>query len=169
MKKVTLVIDENTMADLGLTNSSDDAAVGVAIKNALNKAKKVDDLQNKLDVATQAKSKAESDLVNYKQEQTTLKVKAMLTNALDAKKLTKEVADQFETDYAGNPEGLEKVLNAMKPYTPIANQVKPEGEPKNKLELVKEYDEKFLSGELEELKNSNPEHYNALKEAKFPK
>jgi hypothetical protein len=34
---------------------------------------------------------------------------------------------------------------------------------------VKEYDEKFMSGELEEIANTNPEHFKALRAAKFGK
>ncbi|RYZ21736.1 MAG: hypothetical protein EOP49_46875 [Sphingobacteriales bacterium] len=89
--------------------------------------------------------------------------------ALDAKKITKEDGDQLVADYAENPDGLEKVLNMFKPYTPITPGLKTgDGTPKNKAELIKEYDELFASENgIADLQNSNPEHLKALKAAKF--
>jgi len=169
MKKITLVIDENLYNALGLTNGSDEAAIATAIKNMAGKAQKVDELTETVNTLTAAKTAAETNLATFQKNAKTEKVKTILANALKENKLTKEASDALEADYAENPEGLEKVVNTLKAYTPITPGLTPPAEPKNKAELVKEYDEAFENGTLSDIQNSNPDHFAALKEAKFGK
>ena len=167
MKKISLGIDDSLMSDLGLNNSSDDAAIAGAIKAAIAKGKKADELQNKLENARKEKDQVANEFAEYKKKETGDKVKNMLKVAVDEKMLTQEAANELETSHAENPEGLTKILNSLKPYTPVATQVK-EGQPKNQAELAAEYDKLHESDGLAAIKNSNPARYEELMDAKFP-
>ncbi|MBS1740723.1 MAG: hypothetical protein JST88_09300 [Bacteroidetes bacterium] len=171
MKKITLAIDENLLQSLGIANAAaEDTAIAQAIKGAILKAQKADELQNKLDAATIALNQAKQDLDGLKNKVAQDKVEAIISKALEDKKLTAEAANQLKSDYAQNPEGLAKIVNSLSGYTPITTTLTPGADvAANKAALIKEYDEKFMSGELEEIQNANPEHFKALREAKFGK
>lgn len=169
MKKVTLVIDENLYNSLGLTNAADEAAVATAIKSLATKAGKADELQNKLASAETAKATAENALADYQKQVKQEKVKTLLANALSENKITKEASDAFESDYSGNPEGLEKVLNSLKAYVPMTNQLA-----KGDQELPEKFKGKtlhdlFNSGDLEEVRANHLEHYKTLYKEQFKK
>lgn len=172
MKKITLAIDESLLQTMGINAAAaDDAAIAQAVKGAILKAQRADELQNKLDAANIALNQAKQDLDSFKSASVNEKMNAIEKKALD-KNISVQVVNQLKTDYAGNPEGFEKIVDAMSGYQPITTTLTPgtaATDAANKAALVKEYDEKFMSGELEEVANTNPEHFKALREAKFGK
>lgn len=124
-----------------------------AIANLIAKADKVDELTNQIKAMTTA-AMAE-------------KVNTVLEKGLSEKKITVEMKAQLAVDYAGNPEGLSKLISGMPSYVPLSAQLK-DGTSKRTEELMaKEWDELDKSGHLEELKNLNIEGFKAKYKEKF--
>lgn len=147
-------IKKGVLIALNLADNTEDATVIAAVSNLVAKAAKVDtlttekaDLQKKYD-----------DLVA---SSTTKKVTDLLEKALTEKRLTKELSDTLSEDYKTNPEGLEKLLGGMKPYTSLADRTKEEETP-SKFE-GKTYMDLFDSDELDECKKQFPDLFAKLK------
>lgn len=175
MRKLTLMISADLMAQLGITdtaNSLTDEAVVMAIKKTAENAAKVPALQSALDTmkteATTLKqdaANAKAELESFKTEQENAKVTEMLNQAVTDKKVTNELKETLAADYAGKPEALKKVLDGLKAYIPITDQLgKDNGELPEELQN-KTYMELWSENKLELVKEKYPSVYNKLKEA----
>ncbi|MFN4249275.1 MAG: phage protease [Flavipsychrobacter sp.] len=169
MKKVTLVLNEALYNSLGLQNGASDEAIAEAVHNGLQKAAKVDALEDSNKLLKQEKETLQNKLDALEASATTEKVDSMLNTAVDEGKLTNEAKEAYKEQFAKNPEGLAKVLNALKPYNPVSDKLKDKGdEPTNKA-LIEEYDKAFEDGTLNEIKNTDMDKYKAMYKAKFKK
>ncbi|MDR2557034.1 MAG: phage protease [Bacteroidales bacterium] len=151
MKKFELNAEQLQLLDLS-DNATDDQ-ITVALKNLADKAKRAD-----------AAEKALNDL---KAGMTQKQVKAILEKGMSEHKLTKELADSLEKDYAGNPDGLQKLVDAMQPQKFVTKQTNS----KVPTDLPEKYKGKsfndlYVSGDLEHLKADYPDYYEILKSKK---
>ena len=81
-------------------------------------------------------------------------------------KFTKEFGDQLNADYAENPEGLEKLINAMKPYVPVTDRLK-DDENGDKRFTGKTWSELDKAGLLPELKATDLELFKTMYKEEF--
>lgn len=86
----------------------------------------------------------------------------MVQDAIDAKKITAEQKDVFTKLAMQDLESTKSVLDGMTGVEPIAKQLG-----KSQDEDNRAWDELFKSGELEKVKNNNPERYAKLYKEKF--
>lgn len=171
------MISADLMAQLGITdtaNSLTDEAVVMAIKKTAENAAKLPALQSAIDTlkteATTLKqdaANAKAELESFKTEQENAKVTEMLNQAVADKKVTNELKETLAADYAGKPEALKKVLDGLKAYVPITEQLD-----KEKVDLPAELQNKtymdlFNENKLEYVKEKHPAVFNQLKEAHY--
>jgi hypothetical protein len=112
------------------------------------------DKASKLDTAVK-------ELADLKAAQTTEKVAGILEKGKADKKLTVELADKLATDYAGNPQGLQALVDSMPSQTMVTQSLN-DGKVPEKY-AGKTYQDLYLSGELGEVKKSFPDFYSELK------
>lgn len=151
MKKIEFTTEQLQL--LNLSDNANDEQIGVALKNLADKAKRVDAV--------------EKELQDLKTETTKTKVKEILEKGMSEHKLTKELADNLEKDYAGNSDALKKLVDSMTPQTRITNS-KDEKTPTDLPEKFrgKSFNDLYVSGQLEELKADYPDYYETLKNKK---
>lgn len=153
---------------LNLKAEATQAEVDTTIADLIAKAQKVDTLQQQLNDANTEKTKAVNDLAALKKTTTENEVKALVDTALDAKKITKQLADTLAADYKENPTGLKALLDAMPAYTPIAQQL--QGAEKEVQDLVaKGWDKLDKENQLENLKAKSLDEFKKLYKEKFGK
>jgi hypothetical protein len=137
-----------TPAQLLAMNLSADATevvVAKAFNDLVAKAAKSEGLQTQLD--------------NLSASVVTDKVTVILSDALAAKKITKEISDNLKADYKSNPEGLKKLVDAMPAYVPLSKKI----EDQTASDEVKKlsWDELSDKGMLADLK---ADHFDLFKE-----
>jgi hypothetical protein len=164
MKQFTL-----TAAQLGMLNLADNAdanVVAVALKDLADKAAKVPALEADLLTATTAKDKAVQDLADLQKATVCDKVKAICEKGLADKKLTKELSDSLAADYATNPDGLQKIVDAMPAYQSVTAAI---GDAQKKVQNLadKSWEELDKSGKLEEFKAADLNAFKAKYQEKF--
>lgn len=108
MNKLQLEITPQLLTGWGLPTDATADAVASAVNSAFAKAAKYDEVLNERDIA-------KAELNKLKGSATTDKVKQLLEDAQapGKVKITNAQRTVFETDYATNPEGLEKLLAVM--------------------------------------------------------
>jgi hypothetical protein len=155
MKKIEITAAHLTA--LNLKAEATDADFATALNDLVAKAAKVDSLQTELATAKKTLGDLNASVV-------TDKVKGLLAPALAAGKITKELSDKLEKDYATNPDGLSAVLSALPAFTPVTETFKvAEVNVKRVADLVaKGYDALMESGEIVELKAKSPDAYKQL-------
>lgn len=89
------------------------------------------------------------------------KVEAILAKGLSEHRMTQQLADQLKVDYALNPDGLQTLVDAMPQQATLVSQLDPEVPEKYQ---GKTFEDLYMSGELEEVKEKYPELYNKLKQ-----
>jgi ATP-dependent Clp endopeptidase proteolytic subunit ClpP len=145
---------------LKLGDNYDAAAFNAAIANVVAKANGFDQMKTEKDTAVQ-------QLNDHKIADAKLKVTAMLTDAKAKKGLSAETVAQFEADYAGKPEDLQKVLNGLPDHKTIVSQLK-EGKEETDEDLASEWDKLDKSkGGTAKLKAENIDRYKLLFKAKY--
>lgn len=167
MKKLQLMITPELMAQLGLTDASDDAAVVMAIKKTAEQAAKVPQLQSSIDLLKTENSTLKEDKEKAEAAVVEKDVDTQLENALKEGRTTVELNATLKNDYKANPTGLKTVLAALKQYQPITDKIE-NGDKKAKYD-GKTYDELHNSGELEDVRANYPETYKAVFKEKFGK
>ena len=156
MKQFTL-----TAAQLGMLNLADTAdanAVAAAIKDLADKAAKVPVLEAEVIAANAAKQKAVNDLADAQKAATADKVKAILDKGLADKKLTVALSDSLAADYATNPDGLQKIVDALPAYQSVTKAIEDAQKKAGNL-ADKTWNELDKSGKLEEYKASDLEGF----------
>ncbi len=169
MKKVTLVINAELMAVMGLTDSADEAAFGTAIKQLAEKAQKVDTVQAKLDTANKRVTDLETEIEAVKATGTKAEITALMDVAVNEGKMDVPMRAQLEKDYANNPDGLKKLVATMKPYQSVTGQIEnlqaKAGDAK-RFE-GKSWDELMTGNLLDEMRAHHPELYKAVYKKEF--
>jgi len=146
-----LVLTSEQLALLNLKDDSTENTVVIALKDLADKAKRTET--------------AEKELADLKAATTASEVKNILQGGLDAHKLSKELADKLEKDYAGNPAGLKALVDAMTGQTRVT------GETAGGAGIPEKYSGKsfkdlYVSGELADVKKNYPDLYEQLKNNK---
>lgn len=150
MSKIEFTVEQLLLLDL-----KDDATpiqVSVALKELADKAKRAD--------------AAEKELKDLKDAVENDKVKAILAQGLTDRKLTKEISDKLEKQYAGKPAELKDLVDAMPAQqlvTATPGELSANFPEKYK---GKSYHDLYVSGELEALKADYPDYYETLKNKK---
>lgn len=175
MKKVTLVITPELHAQLGLTDSADEAAVGAAIKALCNKAAKVTALQAKADKAdelTAENVELKNKVQTIEAKAADAKLEAMLDTAVKEGRITNAVKVQFAIDYKGKTDSLKVILDAMPKQKLITERLEEaaKGTEEGRKEFeAKSWDEMDKAGTLLECRQKYPDVFSAKYEAKFKK
>ena len=78
---------------------------------------------------------------------------------MQAGKVTQEAANSLAVDYAGNYEGLKKIVDLLPAYTPITAGLSAEGKEGVKALLAQSGRELFLSGGFDRLKQLDPKAF----------
>jgi len=153
----TIQLTAALLAVFNLKAEATEQEFTTALNDLVAKAAKADGLQTELTAAKKNLSDLQASVV-------TTKVKGLLESALAAKKITKELSDKLEKDYATNPDGLSAVLAAMPAFSPVTEKFTvAEGNVKRVADLVaKGYDALMESGEIVELKAKSPDAYKQL-------
>lgn len=148
------------LAAMTLAPEADAVAVEAKINDLVARAAKADQYKAE-------KEAAEQKVADMLKQANTEKVEALVNAAITEKKISAALAAQFKEDYAENPDGLKKVLDAMEPYKPVTSQLQTTGE-KTEAELAEEWNKlDKQKGQLEKLKAENIEQYKLLFKARF--
>lgn len=144
---------------LGLQANADAAAIAAAIKTMAQKAAQYDQVKGQLDAANTAKAAAEQKYNDLVASTTTDKVKTILDAGVADKKMTVEMRSILEKQYAGKPDELKSLVDAMKPYESVAAQLQTgevsADDPVVKGLMAKSGEDLWRSGELDKLKKLN--------------
>lgn len=164
MKQVFLTPEQITKLNLKAEPTQQD--VESAIVNLVAEAAKVPDLTSRLQNAESAKKKAEDDLAALKASTMEKEVKDLVAGAITGKKITKEVGDKLEKQFAGKPADLKDLIDTMPVYSSITEAINSKNNTNELQALVaKDYDALDKEGKLERLKElSGTEFQNKYKE-----
>ncbi len=169
MKKITLGITPELIAQLGLAGDPDELAVGNAIGQLAAKAKKYDQAAADLNASQTQLTALETQLADLK----AAGVKAVVTGLLDAaltdKKINVALQAQFAKDYATNPDGLKVVLASLSPYKSVTDAIAAKESQLADLKLFegKSWDDLMKADLLPTVKADHPELYKALYKKEF--
>lgn len=162
MRQIQLPITASLMATLGIAENADANAVERAITALDNKAKNAE--REKAELATKL-SDAESKVTELQNAATKDKVNSLLEKALAEKKITNELKATFAEQYATNPAGLEKILNAMPAYQPITSSLNTASS--GDKYAGKSWDELNKANLLNSMKQEQPEAFKELYKSTF--
>lgn len=148
MKQFTL--SANLMATLGLTADSDQSAAEAVIATMAAKAAKVETLNAELTTAKETIQSFEANAVNAKAEK-------LVDDAITARKIVAGDREKFLRLAKADFEGTESLVNDLKPYMSIADQITSGDSNAAELaELVKMSGRDLhLNGKFERLKQLN--------------
>lgn len=127
-----------------------------AINALVETAAKVSQLEAALYESEAAKAALEQEYNAYKMQQQNAQVEALLSDALSCGKITKESANIFKAQYAGNPDGLKAVLDTLPVYQPIVDTLNANTSEEVKRLLAKSWDELFMTNGFDRLKELDP-------------
>lgn len=156
MHKITLAITPALMALLSLSDKSTETDLSKAIENLADQAKKVPALELEKAQAITAKDTAEKTLKDLKDASAVKEIKDLADQGIKDKKLSVALAAKLEKDYAGNPDGFKAVLADMLPQLSLVDKIN-EGKESVKSLADKSYKELDKSGQLQNLKDNDPE------------
>lgn len=148
---------------LAALNLSDDAAENEAIQaiqNLIDKADKADEYKDLVD-------KKEKEIKDLKEESTKKEVKAIIEKGQTDKKLTNVLAEKLEKDYAGNPNGLQDLVDTLPAQVSITEEIKT-GDKELKEFEGKSWDDLYSSDKLETVRTKFPDLYAKLRKEKYP-
>ncbi|MBT1702950.1 phage protease [Chryseosolibacter indicus] len=134
------------LSAMNLRAEANETEVATAFNDLVAKAAKADGLQKQLN--------------DLHAQVSTDKVKGILSAALAANKITKELSDKLEIDYKNNPDGLKNLVDAMPAYKPVVDSLKDsaDGKAKRIADLsAKSFDDLMSTGESAELQKLAPE------------
>lgn len=137
------------LAVLTLAADADATAFDVALNALVARAAKADELQTQLAAKT-------NELADFKKAANAEKIEAVLTAAVAAGKITKELSHMYKVDYADNAPGLMALLDKTPVYKSITAQIDEQADAVKAL-AAKSYDDLDKSGELPKLKAVAPD------------
>jgi len=150
MDKIQLTVEQLALLDLK------DDATGAQVSNKL---------KDLVDKATRTE-KAEKELADLEAATLASEVKNILKNGMDNHKLSKELSDKLERDYAGNPEGLKALVDAMPAQMRITGSNTGNGTGIPEKYAGKSFNDLYLSGDLADIKKNYHDLYEQLKNNK---
>jgi ATP-dependent Clp endopeptidase proteolytic subunit ClpP len=158
MKQISMAVWASVCANMGITDSVDDAAFGAAVKKLQEKATMYDTVKASLNDKTK-------ELADLQKAAVGSKVTALLDTASAGKKITAELKANLAVDYADNPDGLEKLLKNMPAYHPITDALHTGDVPKEF--EGKNWDELMEAGKIGQIKATMPTFYKQLYKSTF--
>lgn len=152
-----IILSAAHLSLLMLSATASEADVTKALNELSAKAAKVDALEKQLSDLAAASNKKE--------------VEQILTPALNAGKITKELHDKLAVDYAQNPVGLKAIVEAIPAPSPITDLL---GKGKSNVALsdkvkAMSWDELMESGEMANLKANHPDYFKEVYRKEFGK
>lgn len=144
-----------------LSDHTDDSVILNHLSGLLDKARQLPDLQAQ-------KDKAIKDLADFKTELNKDRVKSILDTALTAGKVTAKAAKDLGDKYAGDPDGLKNLVDALPAYKPVTAQIEQEAGMVKEL-ASKSWDDLDKAGKLEDLKAADLDLFKAKFKAQFGK
>lgn len=145
---------------LNLNENSSEEAIATAVQGILDKNK-----QSASDISK--RDNEITELKNQVAEQKKAKIKAMVDKAIEARKISEDMRQEY-TDMAGeNFERTEKVLNSMAGVDPIVAQLGKTTVPDTEKDWT--WDDYHKKGKCENLKATNLPRFKDLYKAKFNK
>lgn len=164
MSKIILTAAMLSLIDL--SDNSNEGEVSKKLQDLADLAAKVPVLEKDLSDKSEALTAKEKELNDLKADTVSKEVKDLVAKGQADKKLTVEVAKKLELAYADNPEGLKDLIDAMPAQTSVAKEVT-EGEVKELASYEGQtFDDLYVSGKLELVKNKFPDLYEKLKSDK---
>jgi hypothetical protein len=158
-----IILSPEQMQKLNLKADSDAAAIDTAINDLAAKAARADDLVAQLNTANTEKQAAENKYQELAAATKNDKVTTILDQGLKDKKFTAEMKGVLEKQYAGKPDELKQLVDAMKPYESVVEKLNggetTSDDPQVKGLLAKDGKELWRSGELDKLKRLNLSGY----------
>lgn len=164
MKNILLTATMLTALNLSDKSSEEDAAS--AFQDLIDKAAKVPVLEKDLADKTTALTSKEKELNDFKATTTAKEVQDLLAKGEADKKLTVEVSKKLAETFAGNPEGLKDLIDAMPAQIKVTDNLET-------LKDLKDYegqswDDLYKSDKLEAVRKQYPDLYEKLKKEKYP-
>ncbi len=155
----TLIMESDFLSLLNLSDDSEEETVFTRVKELVADNKK---LQNE-------KYTLEQQIDELNSNHTKFEVMALLDEALENKKITKELRTRLAADYATNPIGLKSLLDAMPAYRSIVESLKTTGRDKAEQQWKwDDYEANDPGGKkLKTLKANDPARYKELFKEKF--
>jgi hypothetical protein len=162
MEKIFLTAEQLTK--IGLKADAKQTDVDTTIDALLAKGATVDDLTAQLTTANTAKKTAEDALTALTATTAKDKVKAIGDKAVADKKMTVELRAKFDKKFENDAEGYQDLVDSMKPFTSVVEQLNADTIPTDNAELNKllaqSGDELFGNGGFAKLKAINLAAYN---------
>ena len=165
MSKILLTALMLTGLNLSDKSSEDDA--NAAFQDLIDNAKKVPGLEQDLADKSKALTAKEKELEDLKATTVAKEVQDLLDKGKADKKLTVQLATELADSFAGNQQGLAKVIAAMPAQTVITEQLGDDAKNLASFEGQK-WDDLYASGKLEDVRTKFPDLYEKLKKEKYP-
>lgn len=136
---------------LNLADHASEQTITAALRDLADKAKRTE--------------KAEKELKDLQDKTSRQRVSDILEKGIKERKLTKDLADELEKTFAGNPDGLQALVDKMQPQQLVTDKL---SDGKIPADLPEKYRGKslsdlYVSGDLADLKTNYPDYYNQLK------
>lgn len=151
-----------------LSDHTDDSVILNHLSDLLDKARQFPDLQEKLNSLRTEKEKAVQDLADFKTALNKDRNKVVLDAALNAGKVTAKAAKDLADKYAGDPDGLKNLVDALPAYKPVTAKIEQEAGVLKEL-ASKSWNELDMAGKLEDLKAADLDLFKAKFKAQFGK
>lgn len=151
---------------LNLSDKSSDEDAGKAFQDLLDTAGKVPGLEKDLADKTTALTNKEKELDDLKAANVAKEVQDLLDKGEADKKLTKEMAKNLADSFAGNPEGLGKLIESMPAQVLVTDQLSDKKDAS--VYVGKKWDDLYASNELETVRTQFPDLYEKLRKEKYP-
>lgn len=159
-ENMKIEISAASKAALGITGEvTDFSALDVAIASLKAKADQADVLKTEKDNAVQA-------LADFKAAAEKAELETVLATAVTEKKMTVEQKKIYAEQFAGNLEGLKKIVATLKPFASVVAKEDEKTDEQEQKALVDEYNKRDKDGTMERVKKENFEHYKAMFKAK---
>ena len=166
MSKIILTAAMLSLMDL--TDGSSEQEVSTKLQDLADVAAKVPGLEKDLADKSTALTAKEQELKDLQALTVTKEVADLVAKGQTDKKLTVEVAKKLEVAYAGKPEELKDLIDAMPAQTSVAAATA-EGDVKDLASYEgKKWDDLYADDKLEVVRTKFPDLYEKLKNEKFP-
>jgi hypothetical protein len=159
MKQIILTAEQLGKLNLK-ADSTDAAAVSVALEALMAKAAEVDGLKQQL-------AAKDTELGKLKSDTEKKEIESIIATALKENRITVALGDTLKAQFGNNVTGLKAVVDNIPAYSPITNQIAKEADKGELAQLsAKTYDQLDREGTLPKLKSLSLDTFKAkFKEA----
>lgn len=141
---------------LNLSDTAEENEALETIQDLIDRAGKYEEAKADLDAKDQ-------ELEDLKAESVKKEVQDLIAKGKADKKVTNELGEKLEKQYAENPVDLKDLIDALPAQVSVVDEVK-----KDSIYEGKTWDDLYASGELETVKKEFPDLYENLKNTKYP-